>query len=288
MKRDGFGGLNAPPAAFLGSATVRVANPPPGAIELGYDRTLKRGAWRRAIGGRKLSDWIDTLAREARRLWEDGKRLLLLSQVPTYLASQKIDVVAARNGRPLRTAVEADADGRVKLFERPGHSAVHAVLPKDLAEKLNAETIFERSSAAKPLPLSPAGATSFKPWFWAAFIKSLPPGKRRWITSERFLDLGKDESPQAGAREVLPDDIQYPGPGVTADRDIVLAAIHKWAVRNEVDRREFEASAATAHAPAPATKMIARAASSPFDLLEPEDLRRIYIPLDIVMKLIRR
>jgi len=235
------------------------------------------------IGRMTVADWIALLEHEAKTRWDNGK-LLLLSQIPPVLRENGIDVHETLAGRPLLTALKLEGAGHIALVQHPIHSAVWAALPKNVADANDARTIF-------PLPTTPNIAVftedtqKFQPWFWAAFVKVLEPGRRRWLLANSFVDH-EAAAPQLAenAYEVTRADIVNPGPSMPVDRVAVLKSIEAWAVRNRLELSRFELSHGNHR-----SQEIARAKIHlPFDSLDSDDLKRIVVPLDIVMKLLRR
>jgi hypothetical protein len=236
-----------------------------------------------AATGANLADWIAALAKVAQQRWDDGRKLLLVSQIPAVLSAEGTDVLAMRGGRPLLTALKAEAGDNLHFVQHPVHTAVWAVLPKKVASTVDMRTIFDKPDAAKSVDIIQV-ARKYKGWFWAAFVKALEPGKRRWLGAGHFRDENAPISqPPDGCIEVLESDVVNPGLGVPPDEAAVLESMSKWALRNSISLNPFKVvNTASDHA-----SQKKHSISLAFDSLGTEDLSRIFVPLDIVFKLLR-
>ncbi len=231
-----------------------------------------------------MGDWKAALVEEARSRWQTGK-LLLLSQIPRFLKTQGIEPTDVQAGRSLLNALRMDCAQELSLFQDPKNAAVWAAIPSDVGAKLQGPDVFSSFRRTSDEASSPTESSSvkFKPWFWAAFVKPIENGKRRWILSNRYLDESTPDNrgDLTNAREVVSDDIRYPGPEQPVNKSEVSAAIEDWATRNQVDLSDFEADQPEPKAHQPLKHLS-------FESLDISDLRRISVPLDIVMKLITR
>ena len=205
---------------------------------------------------------------------------MLLSQIPALLRENSIDPRDVQQGRPLLNALRADCAHQLSFFQHPDNSAVWATLPIDIGSHLQTAEVFKARETKSP-STSNAVPFRFMPWFWAAFVKSLDNGKRRWLSDDSYSDEDADRDPAPFAREVTSDYIRNPGVGRPVDKQIVLASIEAWASKNSIDLKRFEIQAPTEGRKA-LTKRLA------FETLDVSDLKRIKIPLDIAMKLLSR
>jgi hypothetical protein len=180
--------------------------------------------------------------------------------------------------------IEADAAGKLRLVNDPAHSPVWAVIPTSAPKDIDLHALFLKSSEARALSASAPRPVRFRRWFWASFIKPLELEHRRWILSERFTDLPKpEEPPEEGSIEVLAAEIALTDPDAIADEAKVTESIQKWAVRTGISLDRFRDRV---NENAEKITRQARMALA-FESLDPEDQKRIVIPLDIVMKLLR-
>ena len=231
-----------------------------------------------------MSSWIEILEAEAQAKWDSGKPLLG-SQIPPILQSHGVDLSKALAGRPLLTALRFDAAETLGLVQHPLHAAVWAIVPRSVADSTDPQSIFSvKKAAVTPEVKPPQNIQKFKPWFWSAFVKLLEPGKRRWLFDGRFIDIEVTEpKPSQSAIEILATDIANPGAGVRADPMAVLNAIKTWASRHDLSIVQYEASDDDIYG-----VLRTQRTHLAFESLEIDDLKRIVIPLDIVMKLLRK
>lgn len=116
---------------------------------------------------------------------------------------------------------------------------------------------------------------------WAAFVKPLDSGKRRWLSDDCYLDYDEERAPPPSAKELKVDDIIYPGPGRIVDKLAVLASIGACASRQQVELKRFEIPSSHRTRQVPVRRLN-------FEDLDVADLKRIKIPLDIVLRLMVR
>jgi hypothetical protein len=203
---------------------------------------------------------------EAQTRWNNQRKLLLLSQIPSFLRSQGVEIDQVLAGRPLMLALRYDGADRLALVQNPFHSAVWAALPKAIADAADPQNLFTRKIEA---PISSENNSPsrvrFKPWFWAAFIKALEPDHKRWLTPDHFVDQPHAE---------VPPDI----PNIL----MITNTIEKWAKSNGIELSPFELRDSES------SGRESKKTSLSFESLDQDDLRRIVIPLDIVFKLLKK
>jgi hypothetical protein len=227
-----------------------------------------------------VGDYGQILGEEARARWDRGE-LLLVSQIPAFMRTKNIDPTAMRGGRALLAALRLDCEGRLTFFQHPQHPAVWAALPVDIGSDLQAIDVFKSNEPRVPSPTNTI-PHRFTPWFWAAFIKPLEDGKRRWLSDDRYADHDYEWNPPLSAKEIKVTDINNPGLGKPVDKELVLASIKAWADRNEVELNKFEIGSS-----GDSRKTLSHSRHHlAFESLDVADLKRIKIPLDIVLKLI--
>jgi hypothetical protein len=119
-------------------------------------------------------------------------------------------------------------------------------------------------------------------WFWSAFVKTLEDGKRRWILESRYTDQTGGDPPVGSLAEVLPSDIKNPGAEAPVNTKEVTESIEKWSDRTGVPLARF-----LLHPGLPSLQREHTRPKLLLDLtaLDRNDLERILIPLDIVLKL---
>jgi len=228
-----------------------------------------------------VEGWIKILAEEADRRWEQGTPLLL-SQIPAVLTAANIDPASVQSGRQLLLALKADAAEVLTFFQHPENKAVWAAVTREKAAGHTAESAFKRMAKSKAIaePKEYAETKRFIVWFWSAFIKELELGKTRWILEGRFLDRIGEARPEGAVAEVDRSEIAYPGPQTTANSREVVEKIEAWSRRTGISIDVYTVQGSQRE-PDVRSKTI-------LDLskLSSIDLQRIFIPLDIVLKLI--
>jgi hypothetical protein len=125
-------------------------------------------------------------------------------------------------------------------------------------------------------------APRYKKWFWAAFIKPLESGQRRFILADRWIDIPESGVAPADALPIQRDEIVESQPGTSLDYDIVHKAIDLWASCTSADLKHFHLSSGSVARPAAHAASLSQLAS-----LDVEDMKRIMVPLDVVLKLIK-
>jgi hypothetical protein len=230
-----------------------------------------------------LADWISTLEMEAQTRWNNQRKLLLLSQIPSFLRSQGVEIDQVLAGRPLMLALRYDGADRLALVQNPFHSAVWAALPKAIADAADPQNLFTRKIEA---PISSENNSPsrvrFKPWFWAAFIKALEPDHKRWLTPDHFVDQPHAEVPPANAILLDTEYIANLNPEDIPNILMITNTIEKWAKSNGIELSPFELRDSES------SGRESKKTSLSFESLDQDDLRRIVIPLDIVFKLLKK
>ena len=230
--------------------------------------------------GESVANWIDAIAEAAAVRWAQGKPLFL-AQIPPEMHRRRIDLDAVLAGRTLREAIGVDAADRVRLVRDPMRALVWGVLPKSVSEETDLRPLFEKS----PKTISTTSSQPrYKRPFFTAFVKSIEADHRRWITPGGFVDLPEENSPPPDAVAFEPGDSLNLVLGTPIDIEAVHAAIGKWAQRNGINLERFYAGSSHATVESkPRDEKTLNLAS-----LDQDDLKRIMVPMDVVMKLLRR
>ena len=148
-----------------------------------------------------MTVWVDVLAKEAESRWMGGKPLYL-AQIPPLLREKSIDINDVLAGRSLRAAIVADASDRLRLVADPDHSLAWAVIPSSAPEDIHLRAIFSRVPSQRIGAEASSQQLKYKRWFWAAFIKSLEPGWKRWLLPGGFIDRPEFDNSPSDALEV--------------------------------------------------------------------------------------
>lgn len=183
-----------------------------------------------------------------------------------------------QGGRTLRETIATEASQQVELVRNPNAELVWGVVPKSAELPEDLSLLFKRTAVVGPQ------SPRYQRWFWTAFIKPIRPHCKRYISDGAFADIPELEREPAGAIPVLESDIVDSPSEVPDDYARVQKSILKWAARTGISVERFYLGAT-------AQRVESRAASFPsekFAALDIDDLKRIMVPLDVVLKLMRR
>lgn len=208
--------------------------------------------------------------------WKEHGVPLLLSELGS--ADQgEIGRSAKELSTNLAEFVRNHAVDRIRLLSGSDHPLVLAAMPAEVEQGADVDSLLarvrERSTTRSP---------RFHPAFWAAFRVPLEDGRRRFLAASppfRFEDVAPADSTRTGSVEVERQYIANAG----ADASDVERLIAEWLTANELSRDGFLAPKQT-NDNLPPNDLLGRLIVS----LEPDDLRRMTIPLDIVGKLRRQ
>lgn len=212
--------------------------------------------------------------------WDHRSQALLLSQIPGLLRSKEVDIRSELGHVGLKDAIELLNDARIRLVSSPSDSKILGLVPADVVDDV--ESFFAPTKKAdvgvcRSVGGDPISGKSarFNPGVWAAFAKPLEAGVRYLILSDpiRFVD-------SENALEMTPNTIEVPTKQIRRQDEVLSddeigSRIAAWAWRNGI-RQDI--------------LLVANGARNikfgELSRLPPEDLQRIMIPLDVVLKLI--
>lgn len=198
--------------------------------------------------------------------WEDHGTAMLLSRLGTEDGGE-VAKEARRQAGSLAGYLTR-LDDRVRLV-RPTFDPLRCgVVPASVGD-VDVDHLFEQTKA------SPA-ALQFQRAFWTAFRAPIEDQKRRFIRVEqpvRFMDLEGDGV--AGWLEVPREYVA----GAEDDNSLVQENAKRWLRDNELPERDYlqHGGANRRHCGNLLDRVL--------DALEPDDRRRITMPLDIIYKL---
>ncbi len=228
-----------------------------------------------------VSDWIDVILEAAAARMARGKPLFL-AQIPPLLKSRGFDIDKILQGRSLRELIAVEGVEKLRIVRDPKHELVWGVIPQSAPTDIDLDSLFAREQFTTTLPAGPTGPR-FKKWFWTAFIKPIAPGDKRYLLADRFNDIPESVTPPTGAMIVEPTDVLNPEPAVAVEGHDVISLINNWAERNSAPLNEYYLGTAVPHRSETNRKQFPELAT-----LEVDDLKRIMVPMDIVLKLLRR
>jgi len=212
------------------------------------------------------------------------------------LKSAGVDYGQALNGRKLREAIITDGASRLRLIQNPNSPLSWAILPADVSPEGDLTKLFfkstdrlESETTEHVSSVAPAAAhfVRFKKGIWTAFAHPFPLGKRRFVSSQDFLgyvDVSRNEMPPSQGIEITEVDVPQPDLLVPPNRDAeIIKAISAWAAKNAIpialirqdDLRTASASGSSG----------SRRLRLDLSGLSTEELKRISIPLDLIVKI---
>ena len=233
------------------------------------------------------ANWLDTLAALVQREWDDKGQAILLSRVPSLFEDEGFDPEDILQGRKLRPFLENETEGRFRVLRSDDQKIVWGLLPATAQISEPYTRYFPKSSSDRPIRFAPSA--------WKAFTLAIPEGQRRWLFDQpsiRFEDFASDEAAVDGheverrfvtVSERSEDDEVH--------RATVLSSIAAWAAEKSIDpsrfalgRKRAPVSKAAQPSPAPGSTG-ATALDQLLSLLQPGELTRISLPLDVVARL---
>lgn len=218
------------------------------------------------------SQYLDEKIVEAvKRHWEECGRPLLLSSLGNR-DDPPIARLMREHGTSLLKYIQTRLSDRVQLIQDNNNSLVYALAP--------AGVLFNPSDIVSTPRRRPEEATKrYRGAIWAAFCKPLDSTKRRYVKTKGPLHFKDIESsatePDSSYVEVIKDEI-VPEP---REKHVVEKSIIDWVSKHDLKIEQFMMTPVVEGANSLLSRLV--------NVLAPEDLRRIAIPLDIVSKLLR-
>lgn len=215
------------------------------------------------------------------------------------LTAAGIDYRQALNGRKLRDAITADGASKLRLIQNPALPLSWGILPADVSPEGDLTKLFSKSvdhteqvffgdlsAPASAQANAPMHFVRFKKGIWTAFAHPFPWGRRRFVSSPDFLgyvDVDRDEMPPSQGIEITEADVPQPDLLVPPNRDAeIIKAINAWASKNAIPIALIRQEG-----PRPALAVTSGSQRLKLDLsdLSDDELKRISIPLDLIVKI---
>lgn len=199
---------------------------------------------------------------------------------------------------------------KFKLVQHPDSRETIAVIPKEVSVPTDLRMLFvpSQSKVETQAPILSTISTSdarapyvrYKRAFWGAFAKPVPDGFRRFVIlspSVKFEDRLSTLQPPSDGVEVDAEMVpvpELPEPGRTK---VVYDNIEKWLARHStIDRSILIDDAPRPVAPdsvdAPSGTSMPKSSLAVFrdalELIDPQDLARIQVPADVLLRLLRK
>ncbi len=236
-----------------------------------------------------LTAWADERETELAALitklvqenWETRRKPLLLATLGLILRRDHRELIA-----PLTDTLQRFIERTrcAEIVRHPRQDQKVGALPIGTPVPLNVAELFEDGVHARRPKLIRS--------FWEAF--HIPIEGRRFVLVDpvRVIEGGTLPPPRVTVYEILPNDIVNPIPQTRAEQvaatwDKVMA----WLARNGLTMDKFVLSAVTDRQYASTHREVASQVeradlTGPLSRLSPQEQARIFIPLDIVLKLL--
>lgn len=211
--------------------------------------------------------------------WQENQTPLLLSRLGSHGGGEVARQVRAQ-GKALGNYLRHRLTDKVRVIQHSANSTITGAVPASVAPGI-APDADEQNDALleKTRQGSSATAPRFHPAFWAAFRKPLDESNKRYMSVEapiRFQESSEGSRPD-GFLEVPKTYI------ATSDVDDAqtLQNAEKWITENNLRKDTYLAPAKS--------KLDSEHPQNLLDLvlfsLEPEDLSRVSMPLDVILRL---
>ena len=219
-------------------------------------------------------DLADQVVNLVQQFWKDHNRPLLLSQLGAHDNGQ-IAKRAKEEAGSLGMYLRNRLSDRIRVLQHSTKPTIIGAIPanEDIPGEDSDGLLNQTQTQSESV------AQRFRPAFWAAFRKPLDHSLRRYISIQppiHFRDVNL-EPQSSGFIEIEQDFIV----DTDADDTIVQQKINNWLADKKVDAIVFASDTKRQTACLPADDLLGRLLLA----LEPEELKRMSIPLDIVKKL---
>lgn len=208
--------------------------------------------------------------------WNSKERPVLLSLLGS-LENASIAKNVKKLGFSLREFLSQEMSESVSVGTHSKNKVLVGVYPKRIGALGQAKLdslLEENSSVSSSMP-------RFHKTYWAAFKVSLARTERRYVSisdQPSFRDIGAKEAPPANAVEV--DRKFITTSSASSDQD-VYSQVVEWAKENDIELDWLTLGFYSKRSSQPENLML-----SLLEALDPTDLKRVSVPLDVVQKLL--
>ena len=208
--------------------------------------------------------------------WTDRGVPLLLSRLGAC-DNGDIARLAKERSNNLEAYLRSYLVNRVQVVRHSARHQLVGVLPVDVDVDSGADALLEKTQST-----SKDEARRYHPAFWAAFRKPLDESKRRYVSIQepiRFVDSSETDPPDAHyeiAREYIADP--------DFDPEQVQKKVQQWLTDKGIRHLAYSLMPR----PRPENMRSGDLLDRLLHSLEPEDLKRISMPLDVIRKLRRQ
>ena len=226
-------------------------------------------------GSDKSDDLHGRVVRSVRERWENQKIPALLSWLGN-LNGAELSRVTKEHGVTVRQYLTDRLSDQVAVVQHQTKKELIGVVPIgiDVAAEGGEDDLLERVQRQETSTIP-----RFHPAFWAAFRKPIENSKRRFVTDVepiRFKDVSSHDE-ELGieiGREYIT--------GSDSDPSEIQRKIEDWLEDHDVDSEIY--LSARQERPAEPRDLL----DLVLDSLEPSELKRVTMPLDVILKLRRR
>ena len=226
----------------------------------------------------ELSDLDAKIVNLVNRCWEERQMPLLLSRLGGQ-DNGEIASGAKRQAGSLIAYLRQRLVNDVQVIQHSTKPPVVGAIPAGVDAGVNGDfdALLDRTRGQ-----SEEATPRFQPAFWAAFRKPLDESKRRYMSVQaplHFRDAIPEERPD-GFIEVEREYVIGPD----AEMMEVQQKMQAWLANNKLEPSSFLLKGKTGTTHLPSDDLLGRLLLA----LEPDDLKRVSMPLDIVGKLRRQ
>ena len=224
-----------------------------------------------------LAEIDDRLVTLVVKWWEDHNKPVLLSQLGTR-EEGKLASSAREVSGGLADYIRSRLAQRIRVIQHDVMRELVGAVPADvnLDKCGGANALLERTRSQI------SGTTRYHRALWAAFRMPLEDSSKRYICQNapiHFEDIPPGQQPRDGYVEIDRSFVAN-----TLDAPQVQEKIEDWLAANDVDPAAFHISKGHQRQSLPANNLLDRLLVA----LDPDELRRITMPLDIVEKFRRQ
>ena len=227
------------------------------------------------LGNGSSDDLHRRIVRSVHECWEHQKLPVLLSWLGNQNGAE-LSTVTKEHGMTVKQYLSIRLSDQVRVIQHQTNKELVGVLPiaVDVSAEGGEDNLLERTRRSET-----ATIPRFHPAFWAAFRKPIEESKRRYLTDTepvRFRDVPFDDElfgVEIGREYIV---------GLDADPSQVQKKIQDWLEKNEVESEIYLSGGRVP--PAESRDLLDRV----LDSLEPSELKRVTMRLDVILKLRRQ
>ena len=211
-----------------------------------------------------------------RQHWEEHGKALLLSQLG---GQGKIGTFAKQEAGSLAAYIRTRLANQVRLIQHTAVPELIGAIPADLEleKATDTDALLGRTRS------QPTGSVRLHRAVWSAFRKPLEESKQRYLSRRppfHFEDVPSGTELSDDFVEVSRSYVADP----SADAPQVQREIDEWLTANDLDSTQFVVNKSARQESLPSDDLLGRLLAA----LEPDQLKRITMPLDVVDKLRRQ